>query len=140
MARIEVHADRIVIRLTAAEQAMALRRRDLVLDRSAISSAVITADPWVWIRGVRAPGARIPGRFAIGTWRNRAGNDFVIARSGRQAVVLDFDLSAAAPAEGGWGEEFDRFSRVIVSSRHAAELVAALRLDGEEANAVVTAD
>lgn len=130
MARVEVHEDRVVIKLTAAEQATALRRRDVVIDRSAISSAIITDDPWVWIRGVRSPGTHVPGRFATGTWRNFAGRDFVLARSGREAVVIDLDASG----EGvGWGGRPDDFSRVIVSTKHAAELIQALRLGGDEA-------
>ncbi|GAB2557147.1 hypothetical protein [Leucobacter ruminantium] len=132
MARVEVHQDRVVIRLTAAEQLTAFRRRDISLDRSAISSAIITDDPWVWIRGVRAPGTHVPGRLATGTWRNSAGRDFVLARSGRDAVVIDLDLPGHR-GERGWIGEFDEFSRVIVSTTHAAELISALRLEGDEA-------
>ncbi|QIM15692.1 hypothetical protein G7067_03500 [Leucobacter insecticola] len=137
MARVEVHADRVVVRLTAAEKFAAMRRRDIVLDRSAIASAVITDDPWVWIRGVRASGSHIPGKLAEGTWRNLSGRDFVLARSGRGAVVIDLDVSGAP--ERGWVGEFDAFARVVLSTVHAAELVRALRLDGDEAT-VVTVD
>lgn len=137
MARVEVHGERVVIRLTAAERVSAFRRRDITLDRSAITSAVITDDPWVWIRGVRSPGTRVPGKLAIGTWRSTAGHDFVLARSGREAVVIDLDTSEGS--ERGWVGEFDNFSRVIISTVHAAELVRALRLDGPE-EAVVTVD
>lgn len=137
MARVEVHGDRVVIRLTAAERVSAFRRRDITLDRSAVTSAVITDDPWVWIRGVRSPGTRVPGKLAIGTWRSTTGRDFVLARSGRDAVVIDLDT--AESAERGWVGEFDSFSRVIISTVHAAELVRALRLDGPE-EAVVTLD
>lgn len=129
MARIEVHSDRVVIRLTASERAVSLRRRDIVLDRSAIRSAVITEDPWVWIRGLRSPGASLPGGLAYGTWRTRNGRDFVLARRGRSAVVIDLEAGAADPEDKGWVGEFDSFSRVIVSTVHAAELVRALRID-----------
>lgn len=133
MARVEVHEDRVVIRLTTAEQITALRKRDVVLDRSLITSAIITADPWVWIRGVRAPGAHIPGKLAMGTWRNFAGRDFVLARSGRDAVVIDLEVPEGAEEDRGWIGEFDPFSRVIVSTSHAAELIRALRIEGDPA-------
>lgn len=127
----------MVIRLTAAERVSAFRRRDITLDRSAITSAVITDDPWVWIRGVRSPGTRVPGKLAIGTWRGTSGRDFVLARSGREAVVIDLD--PAETSERGWVGEFDDFSRVIISTVHAAELVRALRIDGAD-ESVVTVD
>lgn len=139
MARVEVHGERVVIRLTAAERVSAFRRRDITLNRSAITSAVITDDPWVWIRGVRSPGTRVPGKLAIGTWRSTAGRDFVLARSGRDAVVIDLDTAVGGDAERGWVGEFDSFSRIIISTVHAAELVRALRIDGPE-EAVVTVD
>ncbi|MFC5337030.1 hypothetical protein [Leucobacter denitrificans] len=129
MARIEVHSDRVVIRLTAAEKAVSLRRRDVVLDREAIRSAVITDDPWVWIRGIRAPGASLPGGLAYGTWRTRGGRDFVLARRGRSAVVIDLDVAESSEDNKGWIGEFDSFARVIISTVHAADLVRALRLE-----------
>ncbi|RKQ85849.1 hypothetical protein U746_2023 [Mycolicibacterium mucogenicum 261Sha1.1M5] len=138
MARIEVHADRVVIRLTTAEKTVALRKRDVVLDRAAIRSAVITGDPWVWIRGIRSPGAGLPRGFAYGTWRTRGGRDFLLARRGREAVVIDLDVPEGADENRGWVGEFDTFSRVIVSTVHAADLVRALRLDGEDYEAETT--
>ena len=130
MARIEVHEDRVVIKLTTAEKTVALRKRDIVLDRSAIRSAVITEDPWVWIRGIRSPGAGLPRGLAYGTWRHRGGRDFVLARRGREAVVIDLDVPVDADENRGWVGEFDTFTRLIVSTVHAADLVRALRLDG----------
>lgn len=138
MARVEVHVDRVVIRLTAAEKTVALRRRDIVLDRAAIRSAVITEDPWVWIRGIRSPGAGLPRGLAYGTWRTRGGRDFVLARRGREAVVIDLEVPEGADEGRGWIGEFDTFSRVIISTVHAAELVRALRLDGAEFEAETT--
>ncbi|MFD5601404.1 hypothetical protein ACFWHR_15270 [Leucobacter sp. NPDC058333] len=131
MARVEVHPDRVVIKLTAAEKFASMRRRDIVLDRSAISSAIVTNDPWIWVRGVRAPGAALPGTLAAGTWRTFTGRDFVLARRGRDAVVIDFETPEHADDEDhGWHGEFDQFSRVIVSTVHAGDLIQALRLDG----------
>ena len=128
MARVEVHGDRVVVKLTASEKVAAFRRRDIVLDRAAITSAVVTDDPWIWIRGVRSPGTVIPGRIAAGTWRNLSGRDFVLARAGRGAVVIDLEVPEGAEDEQGWVGEFDPFARLIVSTVHAADLITALRL------------
>lgn len=137
MARIEVHEDRVVIRLTTSEQLLALRREAIVLERAAITSAIITDNPYVWIRGVRAPGARVPGKLAIGTWRGSAGRDFVVVRSGRDAVVLDFDVDSQT-RDSEHSDGFDVYSRVVISTTHAAELVRVLRID--DGDSVVYSD
>ncbi len=116
-----------------AEKTMAMRRQDVVLNRDAITSAIITSDPWVWLRGVRSPGAHLPGKLALGTWRALGGRDFVVARSGRPAVVIDLELPEGSNEDRGWVGEYDHFARVIISTHHAAELIQALRLDGEGA-------
>lgn len=132
MARIEVHADRVVLRLTPSEKALSMRRHDVTIDRAAITSALITDDPWIWIRGVRTAGSHLPGRMAFGSWRNLAGKDFVLARSGREAIVIDIDVPVELDEDGTWVNEYSAFSRVIVSTTHAAELIRALRLSGDE--------
>lgn len=137
MARVEVHSDRVIIRLTAPEKTVSLRKRDVVLDRSAIRNALITNDPWVWIRGIRAPGSWVPSSVAYGTWRTKHGQDFVLARRGRDAVVIDLDAPENADENRGWVSEFDTFQRVIISTVHAAELVRALRLADPEDSYVV---
>ncbi|MGO1538434.1 MAG: hypothetical protein ACTHZ9_02120 [Leucobacter sp.] len=139
MARIEIHEDRVVVQLTAAEKILALRRQDIVIDRDAISSAVITNDPWVWLRGVRSPGTRVARRQAYGTWRNLAGRDFVLVRSGRKAVVLDLDSPEDTGKKDESGE-FDDYARVILSTTHAAEFVSALRLTGDRSSDEVFTD
>lgn len=131
MARVEIHGARVVIVLTSAEKIAAMRRRDITLSRAAITSAVITEDPWVWIRGVRSPRLHVPGKLAIGTWRSLAGTDFVLARAGREAVVLDCEVPGEQKEDQGWVGEFDAYSRVIISTVHAADLVKALRLGGD---------
>ncbi len=134
MARIEVFPEQVVIKLSTPERTLALRKRDIVLSREAITSALITDDPWVWLRGVRSPGAHVPTKLAIGTWRGHGGRDFALIRAGRPAIVLDFD--ASEHDERGWVSEYDQFGRVILSTSHAAELIQALRPGGE--NAVFT--
>lgn len=135
MARIEVHSNRVVVRLTAPEKALSLRTRDIVLDRALIRSAIITEDPWVWIRGIRTPGTSLPWGLAFGTWRTRHGRDFVLARRGLEAVVIDLESPEEAHVNKGWVGEFDTFSRLIVSTKHAADLVRALRLDATDGSA-----
>lgn len=131
MARIEVHPDRVVIQLSPAEKTLALRNRDIVLSRAAITSAIITDDPWVWLRGFRAPGAHLPRKIAIGTWRAHGGKDFALIRAGRPAIVLDLALPSDAELESGWVSEFDQFGRVILSTEHAVELIRALKIEGQ---------
>lgn len=131
MARVEVFADRMVIKLSTPERALAMRRQELVLSRDAMTSAVITDDPWVWLRGVRSPGAHLPTKLAIGTWRGLDSKDFALIKAGRPAVVIDFEVADVEDA--GWTGEFDSFARVIISTSHAAELIRALRLEGERA-------
>lgn len=102
--------------LSAAERALAVRRRSVVLDRSAITRVQLTDDPWTWLRGVRAPGTYLPATLAIGTWRYAAGKDFAVIRRSRPGVVIDLEPD---------GE----FQRVILSTRHGLALVQALALD-----------
>ena len=116
MADMHVHSDRLEIHLTAAEKVLALKRDDLTIPRESIRSVAITEDPWIWIRGIRAPGAAVPLTLAIGTWKFHGGKDFLLIKGKqRAAVVIDLE-----------GEEY---SRVIVSTPHAAKLIETLRVD-----------
>lgn len=114
MANLRVHADRLEVHLTAAEKSLALRADDIVVQREDVRSATITDDAWVWIRGIRTRGTQMPLVVAAGVWKYHGGTDFVLVKGKRQAIVLD--LSA--------GE----FTRLILTTNHAAELVDRLRL------------
>ncbi|HLP23781.1 MAG TPA: hypothetical protein VK139_07050 [Microbacteriaceae bacterium] len=118
MVSLRVHPDRLEVHLTPAEKALAAYPRDLVVPRTAIRSAAITHDPWVWLRGIRAPGTAIPRTLALGTWRSRGAKDFVLIKGSRPAVVLDLDP-----------EQVGGFHRLVLSSHRVAELVASLRVD-----------
>ena len=119
MADLHVHPDRLEIRLTRAEKVLAFKREDLVVPRDSIRSVAITEDPWIWIRGIRAPGAAVPLTLSVGTWKFHGGKDFLLIKGKqRAAVVVDID-----------GEEY---SRIIVSTPHAAKLVEALRVDASD--------
>ncbi|GAB3615745.1 hypothetical protein GCM10027416_03020 [Okibacterium endophyticum] len=115
MARLHLLSDRLEITLTTAEKVLALRKSDIVVPREAIRSATITDDPWIWVRGIRAPGTAIPLSLAVGQWKFHGGKDFLVIKGSRAAVVIDVE-----------GEEF---ARLVVTTTHALELVAALRLD-----------
>ena len=73
-----------------------------------------TDDPWIWIRGIRAPGTMVPLVLAIGTWKFHGGKDFLAIKSKRQAVVIDL--------------VDEEYSRVILTTKHAPELIASLKL------------
>ncbi|MGN6127085.1 MAG: hypothetical protein ACTHON_11000 [Humibacter sp.] len=148
MADFHVYRDRLEIRLTRAEKLLALRRDDIVVPRENIRSVAITADPWIWIRGVRAPGNSVPLTLAVGTWKFHGGKDFLVLKGKqRAAVVIDIeqpdvepDADAGAEPEAESGSDAatetdtekpttvaEGFSRVIVSTQHASQLVEALR-------------
>ncbi|TFD32306.1 hypothetical protein [Cryobacterium cryoconiti] len=116
MASLRVHPDRLEIHLTKAEKALALRRDDLVVPRDHIRSVAITDDPWIWIRGIRSPGVGLPHVVAVGTWKFHGGKDFLAIKRKRQAVVIDLID--------------DEFSRVILTTNHAPDLIASLKLGG----------
>lgn len=119
MANLYVHSDRLEIRLTTAEKTLALRKEDLSIPRTSIRSATVTDDAWVWIRGIRAPGAVVPLVLAVGTWKFHGGKDFLVIKRKRQAVVLDI--------------VDEEYSRVIVSTSHAADLINSLQIGVEPA-------
>lgn len=116
MASLRVHPDRLEIQLTAAEKALALRREGISVPRSAIRSVTITDDPWIWIRGIRAPGSLVPLVLAIGTWKFHGGKDFLIIKNKRQAVIIDI--------------ADEEYARLIVSTNHAVDLVDTLNVGG----------
>ncbi|SMH29332.1 hypothetical protein SAMN06295885_0291 [Rathayibacter oskolensis] len=106
--------DRLELRLTAAERLLALHRGDVVIDRANIRSATVTEDPWIWVRGIRAPGTAIPLTIAAGTWKFHGGKDFLLIK--RTAVAVVIDLAD------------EDYARLIISTKHAPELLAALQL------------
>ncbi|MDY7542027.1 hypothetical protein KIV56_10515 [Cryobacterium breve] len=114
MASLRVHPDRLEVHLTKAEKTLAFRREDIVVARENIRSVTITDDPWIWIRGIRAPGLEVPLVVAVGTWKFHGGKDFLAIKRRRQAVVIDL--------------VDEDFSRVILTTNHAPDLIASLKL------------
>ncbi|GAB2527973.1 hypothetical protein [Paramicrobacterium agarici] len=115
MASILLHSDRLEIKLTAAEKMLAHRKDSLVIPRDSIRSVALTDDPWIWVRGVRAPGTAVPLTLAVGQWKFHGGKDFLVLKGARPAVVIDL--------------VDEDFRRVLVSTRKGVELIAALRLE-----------
>ena len=115
MASLRVHSDRLEIHLSSAEKVLSLRREDIVVPRDDIRSVAITDDPWIWIRGIRAPGAFVPLTLAVGTWKFHGGKDFLVVKNKRQTVIIDIADS--------------EFSRVIVSTPQAVELIGSLKIN-----------
>ncbi|TCL85474.1 hypothetical protein [Rathayibacter sp. PhB192] len=111
---VTVLPDRLELRLTRAERLLALHRGDVVVERSSIRSATVTEDPWIWVRGIRAPGTAVPLTLAAGTWKFHGGKDFLLIKRTAAAVVIDL--------------VDEEYSRLIVSTKHAPELIAALQL------------
>lgn len=119
-----MHRDRVTIALSRSEKLLAFHRKDIVIRRADIRSALITDDPWIWVRGVPSPGTHLAGKIACGVWRGLGGEDFLLVRGRNKAVVID--LQDTQPAEE---DDFEHYGRVIISTAHAAELIRALKLD-----------
>lgn len=131
MARTEIYQDRVVIQLTPADKLATFQRQNVVLDRSSIRQAVITDDPWVFMRGVYSRGTHIPGRRAAGVWRHLGGRDFLLTKNGKESLILDLEKRADdAPSVAANGEQFSDFVRIVLTTQHAAGIMAALNLEG----------
>ena len=117
MTSVRVHSDRLEIQLTRAEKLLSLHKDDLVIPRENIRSVTITDDPWIWLRGIRTRGVEVPLVVAIGAWKFHGGKDFLAVKGKQQAVVIDL--------------VDDEFARVILTSQHAPELIASLKLQDE---------
>ena len=115
MARLHLHPDRLEIALSTAEKTLSLRKDNIIIPRTAIRSATLTDDPWIWVRGIRAPGTAIPLTLAVGQWKFHGGKDFLVLKGTKPSVVIDI--------------ADEEFSRVIITTKHGLELVAKLQLD-----------
>ena len=117
MARLLLHPDRLEVILSTAEKTLALRRENVIIPRSSIRSATLTDDPWIWVRGIRAPGTAVPLTLAVGQWKFHGGKDFLVLKGTKPSVVIDV--------------ADEEFSRVIITTKHGMELVSKLQLDAK---------
>ena len=115
MARLLLHPDRLEVILSTAEKTRVLRRENVIIPRSSIRSATLTDDPWIWVRGIRAPGTAVPLTLAVGQWKFHGGKDFLVLKGTKPSVVIDV--------------ADEEFSRVIITTKHGMELVSKLQLD-----------
>ena len=114
MASLEVQSEELVVRLSAVEQAAAMRR-EIRVPLAAIERVCTEPDPWGALRGIRAPGTGIPGVVAYGVRRVTGGApDFAAVHGCGPAVRID--LAPGAP-----------FGRLVVTVDDTERAVAALR-------------
>ena len=80
------------ITLTVPERVFSLHGAGVVVPLDQIQSVRVVRDVLGQLRGVRMPGAGLPGRVAIGTWRGHVAgepfHDFVLVRSAGPGVVI----------------------------------------------------
>ncbi|MDO4241673.1 MAG: hypothetical protein Q4C71_03980 [Microbacteriaceae bacterium] len=129
MARLDIFADRIVVKLSRIERLTGCLKGEIVVPRAQITSVVITEDPWLWIRGVRF-GLNVQKWLSRGTWYHKRGRDIVLAKRGVDAVVIDIDQSIAASVPGQGQGLDERVRRLILSSGKAGEILRELVKDG----------
>lgn len=117
MAEVAVRDAVLHIALSVAERVLALHGRDIAVPIGLITGVAGVPDVLAEVRGLRLPGAGLPGVLAIGTWRGSDNNstfhDFVLVHHGGAGVVV----SVA-------GGDYDR---ILLGSDDPAALIAAIR-------------
>lgn len=108
MAVVDVRNDHLTVSLSGWEKVGALRRSDVSVPLSSISSVTKLTNARNGIRGMRAPGTGLPGVIALGSWRTRKTVDFVAVSRNEPGYSIEL--------------EGERFDRVVVSSPMVAEL------------------
>lgn len=88
MAELRRVGDEVEVRLSTVEKIAGLHG-DFRVPVSAVTAVAVVDQPLAAVTGVRAPGAHVPGRVKIGTWRQRRGKTFASARAGIPAVRVD---------------------------------------------------
>jgi len=109
MAEIVVVDGQLIVKLTAMERLGALRRSDVMVPLSSVTSVERLDNARHGIRGLRAPGTGLPGVIALGTWRTRRTIDFVAVSRNEPGYVIELD--------GG-----RQFHRLVISSPPIEEL------------------
>ncbi len=107
MAGLIVERSSLTVVLSPAEKLGAARRSDIVVPLSSIVAVRRVDEVRREIRGLRAPGTRLPN-LAIGTWRRRGSRDFVAMYRRESGYVIELR-----------GESFDR---LLVTSPPVLEL------------------
>jgi hypothetical protein len=90
MARLEIEGASLVVRLSWLERLGALSGGPRV-PLSAVREVRVSAKPWKELKGVRMPGAGLPGTIALGTWRHDGVKDFCAVYRKGPGVVVELD-------------------------------------------------
>jgi hypothetical protein len=92
MADITVGDGVLRIALTVPERVFSLHGGSIEIPLTQVRGVRVVRDILGQLRGLRMPGAGVPGRVAIGTWRGtldgRPYHDFVLVRSPGPGVVI----------------------------------------------------
>jgi hypothetical protein len=92
MADVAISDGALQIVLTVPERVFSLHGGTVVVPLHEISGVRVVRDVLGQVRGLRMPGAGVPGRAAIGTWRGTADgrpfHDFVLVRAPGPGVVI----------------------------------------------------
>jgi hypothetical protein len=87
MARVRIEGDRLVVELTGLHRLWALKRR-LTVPLASVRGATVDPGMAREVEGMRAPGLRIPGVAAMGTFRRSDGKDFWDVGRGTRTIVV----------------------------------------------------
>ena len=111
-----IRDDTLLIELTVPERVLSLHAGSVAVPLRRIAKAVAVADVMTQLRGTRMPGAGMPGRLAIGTWRGhqagRSFHDFVVVHRPGPGIVLTL--------RGG------EYHRILLEHPHPEQLIARL--------------
>jgi hypothetical protein len=87
MSAVHINSSELTVELTRAEKVAGLRG-DVTVPLTAITAVEVVPAALAAARGLRAPGLSLPGARKIGTWRTKAGAEFVVARRGQAGVRM----------------------------------------------------
>jgi hypothetical protein len=118
MAEVFVKDDVLHVELTVPERVLSLHGRDVSVRLSDIAEVRAVDDALASVRGLRMPGAGLPGKLAIGIWRGRENHqsfhDFVLIHRAGPGVLIT--------TTGG------DYARILIGSNQPDALVAQLRV------------
>ena len=84
------------VRPSPLERLAACHFRDVRFPLASVTDVVVEPNVWAALRGIRAPGTRIPYVIAYGTRRHPGGKDLALVSGGRRPG-LRVDFGEGAP-------------------------------------------
>lgn len=112
MAELKIDGDDLWLKMSRLEQLEGLHR-DVRVPISLIREVRPVADPWLELRGIRAPGMGLPRVIAVGTRHGSFGKDFACVHGNGDGVVVDLCDEAS-------------FHRIVVTSDEAEHVAATI--------------